>query len=397
MHPNKPLKQLFTRQNNWLSFLHNNKDKLRDVVIENITKMLSCGTAAFGSREYRCCNPACTHRKYIHQTCKSRACNSCGVKATERWIRQQQHVFPDCEYQHITFTLPHTLWPIFRHNRTLLNSLFRCAATILLKWAKQKGVDIGVFCALHTYGRKLNWNAHLHLSVTRGGIDQKTGLWKPIFFKMKTTEACWRAAVTRLLGESYESLDLSGEGCPFIRHQSDWSAFLTSQYRRRWKLHFGKKTANVKPTMNYLGRYLKRPPISASRLGHYLKGGLIKFDFLNHRTGKTEALILSPEEMIRRIVEHIPDKHFKMIRYYGFLSNRRRGVALPKVYAALDMKVEGSASLPGYAAMLKGYVKVDPYECILCESRLVFSNFRPGEPLHALVLHSKIQSEMLAA
>ena len=54
---------------------------------------------------------------------------------------------------------------------------------------------------------------------------------------------------------------------------------------------------------------------------------------------------------------------------------RRRGKALPKVYAALDMKVEAEPKIPCYASMLKGYVKVDPYECILCESRLVFMTF----------------------
>jgi hypothetical protein len=56
MHTHKPLKQLFNRQDNWLKYLHNNKTTLRAVVIENVTKMLACGTAAFGSREYHCSN-----------------------------------------------------------------------------------------------------------------------------------------------------------------------------------------------------------------------------------------------------------------------------------------------------------------------------------------------------
>ncbi|CAH1560904.1 hypothetical protein THF1C08_1120002 [Vibrio jasicida] len=37
--------------------------------------------------------------------------------------------------------------------------------------------------------------------------------------------------------------------------------------------------------MNYLGRYLKRPPISASRLRHY-SGGTVVFKYLDHRGGK---------------------------------------------------------------------------------------------------------------
>ena len=59
------------------------------------------------------------------------------------------------------------------------------------------------------------------------------------------------------------------------------------------------------------------------------------FDYLNRRNGRTESRVLSPEALKDRMIEHIPDKHFKMIRYFGFLSNRRRGEMLPKVYDAL--------------------------------------------------------------
>ena len=72
---------------------------------ENVTTMLACSTAAFGSKEYRCSHTDCTHHKYIHQTCKSRFCSSYSIKATERWIRKQQHVFPECEYQHVVANL----------------------------------------------------------------------------------------------------------------------------------------------------------------------------------------------------------------------------------------------------------------------------------------------------
>ncbi|AYV25068.1 hypothetical protein ECB94_27600 (plasmid) [Vibrio mediterranei] len=75
------------------------------------------------------------------------------------------------------------------------------------------------------------------------------------------------------------------------------------------------------PTMNYLGRYLKRPPISPSHLRHSFKGCQMTFDYLKHRTVQSESLTLSHEALIGPIIEHIPDKHFKIICYYGFLSN----------------------------------------------------------------------------
>ncbi|UQA54474.1 transposase (plasmid) [Vibrio sp. ED002] len=111
----------------------------------------------------------------------------------------------------------------------------------------------------------LHWNCHVHASATRGGICQRTGLWKPIYFKAKVTEACWRAAITQLLSAHYSELDLSAADCLFIRHEKNWFAFLRSQYRWRWKLHFGKKTDQQYKTVNYLGRYLKQAPISGSR------------------------------------------------------------------------------------------------------------------------------------
>lgn len=397
MHPDKPIKKLFNSKRNWSKYLDKHLPELRKVVIENVTKMLHCGSAAFGSKEYRCSDGDCTHLKYIHQTCKSRFCSSCGIKATERWIRQQQHVFPDCDYQHITLTLPNTLWFVFQKNRFLLNALFQCAANIFLGWAKQQNIEVGIFCALHTYGRKLNWNVHIHLSVTRGGLCQRTGTWKPIYFKAKTTEPCWRAAICQLLEKHYPQLKLSGEGCPYIRNKKDWSRFLVSQYCRRWKLHFAKKTNNVKPTMNYLGRYLKRPPISASRLRHSFKGSQVTFDYLNHRTGQTESLTLSPEALIGRMIEHIPDKHFKMIRYYGFLSNLKRGTMLPKVYAALDIVLGPAPEMPGYAAMLKDYAKLDPYACVVCGSQMEFARFRSGESLSSLMEHTIVQSQISSA
>jgi hypothetical protein len=390
MHPNKPIKNLFNQNNAWLMFLNQHIDNIRDSVIENVTKMLACGTAAFGSRKYCCSNSHCSHIKYIHQTCKSRACNSCGTKATERWVQAQQYVLPDCEWQHITFTMPDTLWEIFRYNRPLLGLLFNCAAQILIAWAKNKGIEIGIFCALHTYGRQLNWNAHIHLSVTRGGICLKTGAWKPIYFKVEETMACWRYAVITLLREQYNDLDLSAERYNHLREERDWVHFLDSQYQRYWKVHFAKNTDNMMHTVSYLGRYLKRPPISAARLRHCSKGSGVTFDYLDHLiTGWTESLTLSAEELIERLVEHIPEKGFKMIRYYGFLSNRRRGEMLPKVYEVLDMIEKKKPVVPGYAAMLKRFVNVDPYECILCQSRIIFTEFRAGTSI------SKLSASML--
>ncbi len=97
------------------------------------------------------------------------------------------------------------------------------------------------------------------------------------------------------------------------------------------------------------------------------------------------------------MVAHIPDKHFKMTRYYGFFSNQKRGEQLPKVYTALESALGAESIMPSYAAMLKGYVNVDPYECILCGNRMNYTNFRSGTPLAELVSHAIMSSKVRPA
>lgn len=86
--------------------------------------------------------------------------------------------------------------------------------------------------------------------------------------------------------------------------------------------------------------------------------------------------------MIGRYISHIPAKHFKMVRYYGFLSNRKRGELLPKVYEALQME---KPEQPGFAALMKAFLRTDPYKCILCGNRLRFVSAQAGRQATELV------------
>lgn len=56
----------------------------------------------------------------------------------------------------------------------LLNQLFHCASHVMLKHIRRHALDIGIFCALHTYSRQFNQHPHIHLSVTREGLRNMT-------------------------------------------------------------------------------------------------------------------------------------------------------------------------------------------------------------------------------
>lgn len=102
--------------------------------------------------------------------------------------------------------MPHLLWPFFNNNWPLLNDLFRCATRAMLKYARKLGIEVGIFCAQHTYGRQLNQHPHIHVSITRGGLDVKHGVWRDLFFKNSRSKksgavpssVCYAPAMTAL-------------------------------------------------------------------------------------------------------------------------------------------------------------------------------------------------------
>ena len=126
---------------------------------------------------------------------------------------------------------------------------------------------------------------------------------------------------------------------------------------------------------------------------HYAGGEKITFEYLDHQKKKHRPLTLTQEEMVLRLISHIPEKHFKMIRYAGFLSNRLRKEWLPLVYQALSFNPGAPIKL-SYAAMLKSLINTDPFKCILCQHRMVFEKAFKGMSVKELC-HDRFKIALL--
>ncbi len=178
MRLSSPIKQLFQRGQAWWRFYQQHQATLRPAIVDNVIAMLSCALSVRGYAFYTCSNSACTHTKKVPFSCKSRFCPSCGKKATDQWIATRQAVLPHTRWQHITFTMPGALWLLFKENYVLSGQLSALAAKPVQVAGRQKGVLPGIFTALHTFGRDLKYNVHVHLSVTRGGLSDDHSAWK---------------------------------------------------------------------------------------------------------------------------------------------------------------------------------------------------------------------------
>ncbi|HEC7758686.1 TPA: transposase [Salmonella enterica subsp. enterica serovar Muenchen] len=77
--------------------------------------------------------------------------------------------------------------------------------------------------------------------------------------------------------------------------------------------------------MKYLSRYLKKSPIVGTRLAYYACGAILSFCYHDHNTGEQATKTLTQRKTVARLKQHIPEKLFQMVRYYGFLDNREGG------------------------------------------------------------------------
>ena len=275
---------------------------------------------------------------------------------------------------------------LFRYNRHLLGKPSAVAAKVTLKLSRKKGILPGIFTALHTFGRDLKWNVHVHLSITCGGLTDDQKAWKRIFFSKQVLMPMWRYEITHLLREAYNrgELELPKDLQATCSGKTEFNRWLDTHYKKPWIVHFAKPSKNHHRNIKYLGRYLKRPALSMSRLRH-CDGKEVIFSYLNHTTKQYLRFTSRMEDFIKRLVQHIPDKGFRMIRYYGFLATRVRSKRLPKVYDLLNQP-ERKAIPIRFPGLMKNSFGIDPLECILCKSRMVLTGIVPGKRLAELHL-----------
>nr|WP_310605524.1 transposase [Anaerosporobacter sp.] len=76
-------------------------------------------------------------------------------------------------------------------------------------------------------------------------------------------------------------------------------------------------------TIKYITRYLGRPVIAASRVDAY-DGENITFHYNRHEDDALITETIPALDFIKRLIMHIPEKHFKMVRHYGIYAKHHK-------------------------------------------------------------------------
>lgn len=350
------IKQIF--KDGWDRYLLKHPET-PEYVKNEIRKMLNCrDSEKSGYFKFACPNHP-EEYKIIPHSCKTRICNACGVLQTNLWINNTTTDFPKTTYWHIVFTVPDYLWYFFRNEskKPLLDLLFKASAQTVLGWFKSRGLLPGITSVLHTFGKRLNYNTHIHMIVTAAGLgynNKGKSFWKEIkFLPEKVLKKRWRAILLNLLSKYIDS------------------SFKKMLFKINWYVHLGIRLVNPEATCKYIGRYTKRPVIAESRITDY-DGNFVTFFYEDRQNEfkKKEFCKLTCEEFIAALIQHIPQPQFKMIRYYGILANSVRKKYQKIVFKLLKQIKKISSWLRWRGRQIK-YKKIDPLICRICGQEMV--------------------------
>jgi len=301
------LNHIFSDNHNWDVYKFGHRGMLREVEIDEVERMLTCGDRGF--RVFAC--PNCDEVKVIHFGCNSRVCTHCGKKFTDKWAEDIARKTFDVKHRHGVLTIPAELRPFFKKNRKLLKVLMDCAIKAIsdvMKWKLHKGVIPGVIVVLHTYGKDMKFNPHIHALITEGGF-KNNGEWVDInIFPYKMLRRAWQYQVLTNLKKGLEDN-------PENRKLID---SLFKRYPEGFYVRAKDTITNKKGMIRYIGRYIRHPAIAESRIEFY-DGKTVGFWYLDDDK-KKHHVEMSVEDFISAVIGHIPDREFKTIRHYGIYS-----------------------------------------------------------------------------
>ena len=323
----------------------------RLAVRKNFDKVTKCGTLALGAEVFASEN----EEKKVPHTCKARPCPRCGHRATIQWQREQWCSLPDIPYAGIVLTMPDVLWPIFRQNRHLLHHLPKLGATVIQHWAKLKyGVRLLIMVIPHTFGARLNFNSHLHILVSAGGLQESEGCWvTSLVFDEEKLMHMWRFAVITFLREAVLAKALTSN-----LSNAQLGTVLRTQYERWWSIdvdHFASK----EHFLRYAGRYVRRPPIAQYRFVK-ITDREVRFWTKDKIQKRRVNISFTPEEFVATLAEQVPNRYQHAIRYFGLLAPGSKARTSAALFLLLGQQKRPRPRRLSWAFLLRRDFGVDP-------------------------------------
>lgn len=360
------LKDIFSYYwDDFLEFSHSKNLIIRPVVIRDVNRMIKCKSPSLGFSLYKC--PNCGNEKIVPHTCKSRFCNSCGIKYAKQRALSIESKLISGNHRHLVFTISDILWPLFLEDRKRLNFMFEAVSKTLLSWYSEKykylNLKPGFILTLHTFGRDDKWNVHIHCLLSEfalGNNFEKKMDFIPFDMLRKRFQKLLLDLLEKNIGKSSFN---------HIKNKI-YSKASNGFYVRAKKSEF----PDSKKAISYVLRYCGRPCFAQYRIIDIDNNNYISFWYQRHEDDKFVVEKIHIFEFIARLIRHIPDSQFKTIRYYGFYASKKH-----KLYNSCRKMID-KIKLPLYKSLNSWHLLLmltfnkNPLICDICGEQMKFEH-----------------------
>ena len=317
------LKYIFSNNNillNSIDFCKKNNIEKKHLkyIIQSIDKFLACRDMSKGFIKFKC--PLCPIIHKFPLTCKSKLCPSCGFKYARIWSQNTMKHILNIEHRHVLFTIPKECRQFFFYDRKLLSKLSEAVNEIfkfcfhniskknlrknkISKFSKKYFTDsdivhYGLISIIHTFGRDLKWNPHIHAIVSLGGFTKNFDFRKMGHFNVDTIAGQWKYHVLKIIqnGEYHDS-----------KIKKKALDTVSKLYREDKRFFFNVGDGDINSTegiIRYLGRYLARSPVAEYKITE-IDDGKVTFFFNDLANNKKKTYITIFRNITTKIVTNI--------------------------------------------------------------------------------------------
>ena len=191
------------------------------------------------------------------------------------------------------------------------NELEKKASRKGFKREKELKLKTGMLAGLQTFGGDMKTHIHEHCIIVDGGIDE----YSQIVNVREIPMPLLRRKV------QYHVLTNLRKAIPRTRQNLRLIDEMFRKYPKGFVVYDSGKAKNRKGIVRYIVRYIRHPAIANSRLMKY-DGEDVTFCYEHKKERYT--VVMKVFDFIESVIKHIPQKHQKLIRYYGLLSRRLR-------------------------------------------------------------------------
>jgi len=347
-------------------------NKNRPNALKELHKVIDCHNKDLGCSVYQC--PECHDFVFIGHTCKSRACSSCGYKYKNERVENILQTAYNCVHRQIVFTIAEELRNYFLYPYDRINILYKAVRDTIysifnesFKYNKNtkktkkyinkiKSIP-GFFAFLHTFGRDLKWNPHIHILIAEMKLCDNGLISKVEYFDFNALSKRFQKILLDLLekeiGPSFKKEKINS----YKNHDKGFYVYAEK-----------KKFKNLKEGIEYVTRYCGRVPISENRIVNY-DGENVTFCYNAHEDGKYHEKTVSAIDFIKLIIKHLVPEQFKIIRYYGFYRKKHKLHNKLKLLIEKEKRHIRKQLLKYQMSILKNFNR-NPYNCPKCDVKL---------------------------